>query len=112
MSTDAFLSGRGRVAAVDVHAEGEPGHVLMGSHLRVKGATMAERLQYCAYEPVPGEGVSGRNTVVLPSGRADLNAPETWTGSGRGWVAGFHQCVLDPTDPFAEGYTLGDIWGQ
>ncbi len=32
---------------VDVHAEGEPGRVLIGSHLHVKGETMAERLQYC-----------------------------------------------------------------
>ncbi|MHA6803761.1 proline racemase family protein [Salinifilum ghardaiensis] len=32
---------------VDVHAEGEPGRVVIGSHLHVKGATTAERLQYC-----------------------------------------------------------------
>ncbi|MER6141340.1 proline racemase family protein [Streptomyces sparsogenes] len=32
--------------------------------------------------------------------------------SGCGWITGFHSYVLDPTDPFAEGYTLGDIWGQ
>lgn len=36
-----------RIHAIDVHAEGEPGRVLIGSHLHVKGATMAERLQYC-----------------------------------------------------------------
>jgi proline racemase len=36
-----------RVHAIDVHAEGEPGRVLIGSHLHVRGATMAERLQYC-----------------------------------------------------------------
>ncbi|MEV0598161.1 proline racemase family protein [Streptomyces sp. NPDC050315] len=355
---DAFLSGRGRIDAVDVHAEGEPGRVLIGSHLHVKGATMAERLQYCEkhldglrrlllqeprgypalcgalvlppadpaadfgflvleqggfrpmsgsnlicavtavvetgavpvsepvteltvdtavglvrarveveggkakrvtfanvpafavaldhvlelpeygrvpvdivfggqffaqaraedfglsvdpsqakqlaragavlrtvaqrefpvrhpvnpdideialvmlHGPSPTEGASGRNTVVLPNGPVDFNSPDTWTGSldrspcgtgtsarmaalhargalpldtdfvhesilgttftgrltgtthfgpyeavlptisGRGWITGFHQYVLDPTDPFAQGYTLGDIWGQ
>jgi proline racemase len=36
-----------RIHAIDVHAEGEPGRVLIGSHLHIKGATMAERLQYC-----------------------------------------------------------------
>lgn len=36
-----------RIHAIDVHAEGEPGRVLIGSHLHVRGATMAERLQYC-----------------------------------------------------------------
>ncbi|MEV1079656.1 proline racemase family protein [Streptomyces sp. NPDC050211] len=35
------------IHAIDVHAEGEPGRVLIGSHLHVRGATMAERLQYC-----------------------------------------------------------------
>ncbi|MFD4599410.1 proline racemase family protein [Streptomyces sp. NPDC058464] len=36
-----------RIHAIDVHAEGEPGRVLIGSHLHVRGATMAERLEYC-----------------------------------------------------------------
>ncbi|TLS43252.1 hypothetical protein FE633_26240 [Streptomyces montanus] len=36
-----------RIHTIDVHAEGEPGRVLIGSHLHVRGATMAERLQYC-----------------------------------------------------------------
>src|SRR5262245_22802141 len=41
------VMGRQTINAVDVHAAGEPGRVLIGSHLHVKGATMAERLQYC-----------------------------------------------------------------
>lgn len=36
-----------RISAIDVHAAGEPGRVLIDSHLLVEGATMAERLQYC-----------------------------------------------------------------
>ncbi|TDC95446.1 hypothetical protein E1161_04510 [Saccharopolyspora aridisoli] len=36
-----------RIHAIDVHAEGEPGRVLIGSHLHVVGETMAQRLQYC-----------------------------------------------------------------
>ena len=35
------------VSAVDVHAEGEPGRVLLSSALRVQGRSMAERLEYC-----------------------------------------------------------------
>ena len=38
---------RKTINAIDVHAAGEPGRVLIDSHLLVKGATMAERLQYC-----------------------------------------------------------------
>ncbi|MGV9869182.1 proline racemase family protein, partial [Rhodococcus koreensis] len=31
--------------------------------------------------------------------------------SGRGWITGFNQYVLDADDPFPRGYTLGDLWG-
>jgi proline racemase len=33
------------------------------------------------------------------------------TISGRAWITGYAEYVLDPEDPFAEGFTLGDIWG-
>lgn len=31
--------------------------------------------------------------------------------SGQGWIYGLSQFTLDPSDPFHEGYTVGDIWG-
>ncbi|HWZ30532.1 MAG TPA: proline racemase family protein [Bryobacteraceae bacterium] len=31
--------------------------------------------------------------------------------SGTAWITGFAQYVLDPEDPFPEGFTVGDIWG-
>jgi proline racemase len=34
------------------------------------------------------------------------------TISGRAWITGFAQYVLDAEDPFPEGFTVGDIWGQ
>ena len=30
--------------------------------------------------------------------------------SGRGWVTGIHQHLLDPDDPWPEGYRLSDTW--
>ena len=30
--------------------------------------------------------------------------------SGRGWISGMSQYLLDPTDPFQTGFTVGDIW--
>jgi proline racemase len=30
--------------------------------------------------------------------------------SGRGWITGMATYVLDPSDPFPEGFTVGDIW--
>jgi proline racemase len=32
------------------------------------------------------------------------------TISGRAWITGFAQYVVDPEDPFPEGFTVGDIW--
>jgi len=32
------------------------------------------------------------------------------TISGQAWITGIAQYVLDPDDPFPEGFTLGDIW--
>jgi proline racemase len=31
--------------------------------------------------------------------------------SGQAWITGFAHYVLDPDDPFPEGFTVGDIWG-
>ena len=33
------------------------------------------------------------------------------TLSGQAWITGLCSYVLDPEDPFPEGYTVGDIWG-
>jgi proline racemase len=33
------------------------------------------------------------------------------TLSGSAWITGFAQYVLDPEDPFPDGFTVGDIWG-
>jgi len=30
--------------------------------------------------------------------------------AGQGWITGFANYVLDPSDPFPNGYTVGDIW--
>ena len=31
--------------------------------------------------------------------------------SGRGWITGIHQHMLDPSDPWPRGYRLSDTWG-
>jgi len=33
------------------------------------------------------------------------------TITGTGWVTGYARYVLDPDDPFPDGFTVGDIWG-
>ena len=34
------------------------------------------------------------------------------TLSGTAWITGIAQYVLDDTDPFPEGFTVGDIWAE
>ncbi len=34
------------------------------------------------------------------------------TLSGRAWITGFADYVIDAEDPFPEGFTVGDIWGR
>jgi proline racemase len=31
--------------------------------------------------------------------------------SGRAWITGFHQYLVDPDDPYPQGYVLNDTWG-
>lgn len=32
--------------------------------------------------------------------------------TGRGWIHGIHQIGLDPDDPYPEGFTVADCWGE
>jgi proline racemase len=34
------------------------------------------------------------------------------TLSGQAWITGLSTYVVDPTDPFPDGFTVGDIWGR
>jgi proline racemase len=33
------------------------------------------------------------------------------TISGRAWISGFANYVVDAEDPFPNGFTVGDLWG-
>jgi proline racemase len=45
-----------------------------------------------------GETMVGETTAIRPQ------------ISGRGWVTGTHQHMLDPSDPWPEGYRVDDTW--
>jgi proline racemase len=59
------------------------------------------------HEGVIGTQFTGR---LVAEGRVGSYSAVTPTISGRGWITGFSTYVLDPDDPFPEGFTAGDIW--
>lgn len=55
-------------------------------------------------------GSTFRGNIVKQTMVGDVPAiiPEI---SGRGWISGIHQHMLDPSDPWPRGYRLNDTWG-
>jgi proline racemase len=41
-------TGTKTIVSIDAHAEGEPGRILLGAHLLVRGSTWPERMRWCA----------------------------------------------------------------
>ncbi|PZQ97975.1 MAG: hypothetical protein DI533_12650 [Cereibacter sphaeroides] len=55
-----------------------------------------------------GSTFSGRILGTTKVGDVPAILPEI---SGRAWITGIHQHMLDPSDPWPEGYRLSDTWG-
>jgi proline racemase len=60
------------------------------------------------HEGILGTLFTGRLVEELRVGDRAAVVP---TLSGQAWITGFAQYVLDESDPFPEGFTVGDIWG-
>tara|TARA_B100000678_G_C18184543_1_gene492566 strand:- start:577 stop:1485 length:909 start_codon:yes stop_codon:yes gene_type:complete len=60
------------------------------------------------HEGILGTTFTGRLVRKTRVGNFDAVVP---TISGRAWITGFAQYVVDENDPFPEGFTIGDIWG-
>jgi proline racemase len=59
------------------------------------------------HESIIGTLFTGRLVEETTIGPYAAVVPEI---SGQGWITGIAQYVIDPTDPFQEGFTVGDIW--
>lgn len=55
-----------------------------------------------------GSSFKGRIAAQTTVGDVAAIVPEI---SGRGWITGTHQHMLDPDDPWPTGYRLSDTWG-
>lgn len=60
------------------------------------------------HEGILGTTFTGR---LIEETRVGDYAAVVPTLSGTAWITGFAQYVVDPEDPFPEGFTVGDIWG-
>jgi len=74
--------------------------------LHVRG-DMAQGEQFIATSII-GSEFSGRIAGLTSVGERPAILPEI---SGRGWITGMHQHMLDPADPWPDGYRLRDTWG-
>jgi proline racemase len=61
------------------------------------------------HEGILGTTFTGR---LIEETRVGPYAAVVPTLSGQAWITGFAQYVLDPDDPFPDGFTVGDIWGM
>lgn len=59
------------------------------------------------HEGILGTVFTGRVAEATTIGEYPAIVP---TITGQAWITGFASYVLDPTDPFPDGFTVGDIW--
>ena len=60
------------------------------------------------HEGVLGTTFTGRMVRETKVGDVAAAVPAL---AGTAWITGFAQYVVDPEDPFPNGFTVGDIWG-
>lgn len=88
---DRSPCGTGTSARLAVmHARGELKEGEIFKHRSIIGTEFVSRIR--------GFTTVGKYSAVLP------------TVKGRGWITAFKQVVLDPSDPFQQGYRVGDQW--
>jgi proline racemase len=83
-----------------------------GTGTCAKMATLHARGRLGIGEPFVHEGVlgttfTGRLLETTTVGSYPAVVPEL---TGTGWITGLRTLALDPSDPFPEGYTVGDLW--
>lgn len=60
------------------------------------------------HESILGTTFTGRLVGETRVGDFPAVIPEI---TGQAWITGLAQYVVDPTDPFQEGFIVGDLWG-
>lgn len=84
-----------------------------GTGTSARMAAMFARGQIGLDQEFPHQSIIGSEFVGRLTGTTTVgdHAAVLPTISGQSWVTGRSQWVIGATDPFPEGYTVGDIWG-
>ena len=100
---------------VDVRFDGDGG--IRGGAVRTY---LLEKSRVIAVPQVSSEGLELWSLMPPPPLNDQRSSPCGDSGevvraviptiAGRAWVTAHSTMVCDPTDPFPEGYTVGDIW--
>jgi proline racemase len=83
-----------------------------GTGTCAKMATLYARGELRIGEPFRHEGILGTvftGQLAEEATVGDYRAAVP-TITGQAWITGFASYVVDPTDPFPDGFTVGDIW--
>lgn len=107
--TAAGLTGKSAVAIQPGKVDRSP----TGTAVSARMALMAAKGQMQAHQSfeavsIIGSKFTGRIVKNTQVGDRAAIIPEI---SGRGWITGIHQHMLDPDDPWPQGYRLKDTWG-
>ena len=85
-----------------------------GTGTCAKMATLHAKGKLALGQDFPHEGILGTIFTgrLVRETRVGPYPAVVPTLSGRAWITGFAQYVVDPDDPFPNGFTVGDIWGS
>ena len=85
-----------------------------GTGTCAKMAALYARGKLGLHQPFRHAGILGTVFTGELIREVDIGSPYPAvvpTLSGRAWITGIANYMLDPDDPFPEGFTVGDIWG-
>ncbi len=83
-----------------------------GTGTCAKMATLYAKGELRIGEPFRHEGILGTvftGNLVEETTIGEYRAAVP-TITGQAWITGFASYIVDPTDPFPDGFTIGDIW--
>lgn len=110
--TSPPLSG-GHARGATVVAPGRLDRSATGTATSARLALLAARGEIADGEDFVNESVLGTRLVGRIAGRTRVGEVDAVVPriSGRAWITGTHEFVLDPDDPFPRGFQLPDTWG-